>query len=68
MMLFMSWLIPKFDIDDIPSNDEWIMENVERGWENENINLDYALKSYVEDKHFVEDQGQGGGEEECHPI
>jgi len=52
--------LEEFEIDDIPSDDKQIMENIEGG-DNENLNLNDAPNSNGDDENLVEGQSQGGG-------
>ena len=45
--------LQEFELDDISSDDEWIMENVEGGVDNENINLNDSPNSNRDDEHLV---------------
>jgi len=56
--------LQEFEFDDISSDDEWIMENVEGGEDNENINLNDTPNSNRDDEHLVEGQVQGGVEDD----
>lgn len=48
--------LEEFKLDDILSDDEWIIEKFE---DNKNVRLHYAPNSNREDEHLVEGQAQG---------
>ena len=56
--------LQEFEFDDISSEDEWIMENIEGREDNENINLNDTCNSNRDDEHLVEGQVQGGVEDD----
>ena len=45
--------LQEFEFDDISSEDEWIMENIEGREDNENINLNDTCNSNRDDEHLV---------------